>query len=167
MGACFETEEGQFDPAVDYYPDGKIPIRNTTGYKIGSNGVVFGPQGGMRASASHLTNYIITLSNGGVTPAGKRLLSEKSVSEMLRPRYQFHGVSHGAEVDFHLYGFGLYTSSYRTNDQVIPHTTVRGHIGDAYGLISAYYMFENYTMTYIVNGAQYGYTYDKNSIFEK
>lgn len=90
-----------------------------TDYKIGSNGVIFGPQGGMRASATHLSNYIRALANGGVTKNGKRILSQKSVSELLKPRYQFHGLSHGAEIDFHLYGFGIFTSSYRTSDQVI------------------------------------------------
>ena len=27
-------------PQVDYYPDGKIPVRNMTGYVVGSDGVV-------------------------------------------------------------------------------------------------------------------------------
>lgn len=38
-----------------------------TGYIVGKNGVVFGPQGGLRASVSHLNNYMITLKNGGIT----------------------------------------------------------------------------------------------------
>lgn len=54
-------------PQVDYYPAGKIPVRNLTGYVVGSNGVVFGPQGGLRASVSHLSNYITMIANKGVT----------------------------------------------------------------------------------------------------
>lgn len=79
LGTCFEEEDGKWVPAVDYYPDGKIPERNLTGYVIGSSGVIFGPQGGMRASASHLSNYITMLANKGVTKQGTRVLSAASV----------------------------------------------------------------------------------------
>jgi hypothetical protein len=46
-----------------------------TGYVVGTNGVVFGPQGSMRASVSHLSNYIGMLANKGVTKEGTRVLS--------------------------------------------------------------------------------------------
>lgn len=67
MGSCFVGQNGKWVPDVDYYPDGKIPQRNLTGYEIGSNGVIFGPQGGLRASVSHMSNYITMLANKGVT----------------------------------------------------------------------------------------------------
>ena len=67
LGACFEGNNGKWVPQVDYYPDGKIPVRNMTGYVIGSNGVIFGPQGSLRASVSHMSNYIAMLANRGVT----------------------------------------------------------------------------------------------------
>lgn len=38
------------------------------------------------------------------------------VNEMIRPRYQFHGTSHGALNDFHAYGTGLFSTTYRQND---------------------------------------------------
>lgn len=86
---------------------------------------------------------------------------------MLKPRYQFHGKKSGAQNDFHLYGFGLYTTTYRKTDHVIAHEVVRGHTGSAYGLISAYYFWGNYTMTYIVNGALNGYGYGTGTIYER
>lgn len=67
LGVIFEGDKGKWVPSADYYPDGKIPSRNLTGYIVGNNGVIFGPQGGMRASASHLSNYVTMLSNGGIT----------------------------------------------------------------------------------------------------
>ena len=62
-------------PNYDYYPDGKIAQRNLTGYKIGNNAVIYGPQGSLRASATHLSLYAIMLANGGKTKQGKTILS--------------------------------------------------------------------------------------------
>lgn len=61
------------------------------------------------------------LANKGVTKEGTRVLSAQSVEQMLKPRYQFHGSRYGSENDYHLYGFGLYTTTYRKNDNIIPH----------------------------------------------
>lgn len=40
---------------------------------------------------------------------------------MLRPRYQFRGTIGGSANDFHTYGLGLYETTYRANDIIIPH----------------------------------------------
>jgi len=72
--------QGKWVPNYDYYPSGNIPERNLTGYKIGSNGVIYGPQGSLRASVSHLTNYAILLANNGKTKSGKTVLTVNSVS---------------------------------------------------------------------------------------
>jgi len=50
-----------------------------TGYKIGSNGVAFSPQAGMRASVFHLSNYIGIIANRGVTKEGLKILNESSI----------------------------------------------------------------------------------------
>ncbi len=63
-------------------------------------------------------------------------------------------------MDFHQYGLGLYTTSYRVSDIVISHEVVRGHIGDAYGLLSGLYFWKNHTFTYIISGALNGYIDD-------
>ena len=167
LGTIFVGKNGKWVENYDYYPTGIIPQRNLNGYVIGSNGVIFGPQGGLRASVSHLSNYIRMIANEGVTKEGTRVLASSSVRQMLKPIYQYHGVGSGSANDFHLYGLGLYTTSYRVNDMVIPHSTVRGHIGSAYGLISAYYFWGKYTLTYIVNGALYDYHYGTGTIYPK
>lgn len=76
LGTIFVGDKGKWLPSYDYYPDGKIPVRNLEGYIIGSNGVIFGPQGGLRASVSHLSNYMIMLANEGVTKEGLRVLQK-------------------------------------------------------------------------------------------
>lgn len=67
----------------------------------------------------------------------------------------------------HLYGFGIYTTSFSKSDIIIEHEVVRGHTGSAYGLISGYHFWKDYTFSYIINGALNGYAYDSTSIYEK
>jgi len=74
LGVLYVGSAGSWKPNYDYYPDGKIVQRNLTGYKIGTNGVIYGPQGSLRASVSHLTNYAITLANLGKTKYNTRIL---------------------------------------------------------------------------------------------
>lgn len=121
LGVIYLGSAGKWVPNYDYYPDGKIVQRNLTGYKIGDNGVIYGPQGSLRASASHLTNYAIMLANSGKTKAGKTILSPQSVHEMTKPKYQYHGAIGGVLNDFHGYGLGIYTTSYHKTDTVISH----------------------------------------------
>lgn len=74
LGIIYTGKNEKWVPNYDYYPSGNIPQRNLTGYFIGSNGVIYGPQGSLRASASHLTRYANMLSNGGKTISGKTII---------------------------------------------------------------------------------------------
>lgn len=76
---------------------------------------------------------------------------------MLKPRYQYHGDLSRTINDYNLYGFGIYTTSYRKSDNIIAHEVVRGHLGADHGMISGLHFWNNYTLTYIINGALNGY----------
>jgi len=166
LGVIYIGKNEAFVPNYDYYPDFNIPQRNLTDYKIGSNGVIYGPQGSLRASASHLTRYAIMLKNEGKTVAGDQILKPESVRQMTRWRYQFGGLGKGHENDFHTYGLGLYGTTYRLNDQIIEHEVVKGHTGAAYNLISGQHFWDKYTFTYIISGALDGYKYGTGTIYE-
>lgn len=84
----------------------------------------------------------------------------------MKPRYQYHGAEGGSANDFHNYGLGIFTTSYRKNDVIIRDEVVRGHTGAAYGLISAHHFWQDYTLTYIINGALNGYKYGTGTIYE-
>lgn len=43
---------------------------------------------------------------------------------------------------------------------------VRGHLGAAYNLISGMHFWDNFTLTYIINGALNGYKYGTGTIYE-
>lgn len=91
LASLYRGEDGKWVAQADYYPSGKIPQFDMTGYQVGTNGLVFSPQAGLRASVTHLNNYMYMFANKGVTKENVRILSEKSVFEMLKPIYQYHG----------------------------------------------------------------------------
>ncbi len=88
---------------------------------------------------------------------------------MLKPRYQYHGTRSGSENDFQEYGFGLYTTTYRKNDNVIAHEVVQGHTGSAYGLNSALFFEPNkqYGFVVIINGSEQKYIDGYNAVLKK
>ena len=75
LATLYRGSDGAWIPQTDYYPTGVIPVRNVTDYMIGSNGVLFSPQAGLRASVTHMCNYMYMLANMGVTKEGVRVLS--------------------------------------------------------------------------------------------
>ena len=86
-----------------------------TGYVIGTNAGYYGPQGSVRASVTDLAKFIdIIRCNGRFR--GLTVIPADLASEMIKPRYQYHGPSSGGSDDFHAYGTGLFTTTYRTRD---------------------------------------------------
>lgn len=79
LGIIYLGNQSKWQPNCDYYPSGVINQRNLTGYKVGDNGVIYGPQGSLRASVTHLNNYAMMLANGGKTKSGRSILLPSSV----------------------------------------------------------------------------------------
>lgn len=166
LGVIYIGDEGKWIPNYDYYPSGSIPQKNLTGYRIGTNGVIYSPQAGLRLSASHLSNYTVIFLNGGKTRHGKTIISPESVAEILRPRYQYHGEGSGELNEFHAYGLGIIMTTYRKNDIVINHEVVKGHHGEDEGLIAGQFFWKDYTMVYAISGALNGYNNSTGTIYE-
>jgi CubicO group peptidase (beta-lactamase class C family) len=128
----------------DYYA--KPPVsRAHDDYAIGTNGTLFGPQGGLRASAHDLGRIMIMLMNGGEID-GRRVLARASVDEMLSRQWT-RGDANG-EGDygshrsrFNAWGLGnqhfLDVSGADYGDRLVEGGgfTASGHLGDAYGLL--------------------------------
>ena len=120
-------------------------------WRPGVNGVLFGPQGGMRISASDLAK-IGRLLLGGGTVDGVTLLAPDSVREMVTPQWSLAsagGTTREADAQSRE---GFYCS-YGLSTQVLvtPHPACRddlfgdgvrrvGHAGDAYGLLSGLWL---------------------------
>ena len=111
-------------------------------WKLGENGGLFAPQGGLRISMAGLARVGRMLLNGG-TLDGVRILSPQSVDTMFAEVWRFNGANgYTKETD----DAGFYCSYGRATQQIptpVPGcgddmgtkgATLAGHAGDAYGL---------------------------------
>jgi CubicO group peptidase (beta-lactamase class C family) len=113
-------------------------------WRLGENGALFSPQGGLRISARELARVGRMLLNGG-TLDGVRILSPRSVEALIRPEWRFDGRNGDTDRGFYC-TYGLATQTIPTpqhgcGDDPIGDRVVRiGHGGDAYGLRSGLWL---------------------------
>lgn len=110
-------------------------------WKLGDNGALFSPQGGLRISARDLAKVGRLLLGSGELD-GVRILTPQSVATMLAPTWQFKGTngSRGGESEG-VCSYGLATRQLATNRACADDPEGKGHrwvghAGDAYGLRS-------------------------------
>jgi CubicO group peptidase (beta-lactamase class C family) len=133
----------------DYRSNAPVP-RAGPNYVIGSNGTLFGPQGACRLSAADLGAVMLMLMNEGVHQ-GRRVLSVASVREMLAVHWRADGNGKNGDVDsgggkqlMNAWGLGaqhfLDISGAARGDRLVAAGgfTGVGHLGDAWGLTSAF-----------------------------
>ena len=109
-------------------------------WKLGENGALFAPQGGLRISMSDLASVGRMLLNGG-TLDGVRILSPQSVEALFTATWQFDGSNGATDQGFYCtYGLAtqqIPTSTVGCSDNPAADAVIRnGHAGDAYGLRS-------------------------------
>jgi CubicO group peptidase (beta-lactamase class C family) len=109
------------------------------GYRLGSNGALFSPQGGLRISVRDLAKVGGLLLRRGRLSDGSRFLSEAGLAEMERLHWRFDGANGDTEGSFYC-GYGLamqILSVCAPKDDPFGDSKPRtGHAGDAYGLRS-------------------------------
>lgn len=114
-------------------------------YVLGSNGTLFSPQGGLRASANDLM-VILQMIAGGGELNGKRILSEASVQELLRPEWVYdpdlqNGNTTGegepgGPTEGLMTSYGLSVHRIDLKDWGLTEGVLIGHLGEAYGVLS-------------------------------
>lgn len=133
----------------DYRSDAPVP-RAGPNYVIGSNGTLFGPQGACRLSAADLGRVLVMLMNEG-TFEGRQVLAAASVREMLAVQWRADGAGKNGDVDsgggkqlMNAWGLGaqhfLDVTGPGRGDRLVAvgGFTGVGHLGDAWGLTSAF-----------------------------
>jgi CubicO group peptidase (beta-lactamase class C family) len=109
-----------------------------TRWKLGENGGLFAPQGGLRISMNGLARIGRMLANGG-SLEGVRILSPQSVDTLFTQAWRFNGTNGATEHGFYC-SYGLATQQIPTpvagcaDDMGTSGATLVGHAGDAYGL---------------------------------
>jgi CubicO group peptidase (beta-lactamase class C family) len=107
-------------------------------WKLGENGGLFAPQGGLRISATGLARVGQMLLNGGALD-GARILSPQSVDTLFTQIWRFDGSNGSTEQGFYC-SYGRATQQIPTpvagcaDDMGTRGATLIGHAGDAYGL---------------------------------
>jgi CubicO group peptidase (beta-lactamase class C family) len=162
LDACFNwttcSEARIVRAAVLYAPDGTVVRDDLKGarppcavvpaanggcdlstYRLGSNGALFSPQGGLRISVRDLAKVGGLLLRRGRLADGRRFLSEASLAEMEHLHWRFDGANGDTEKDFYC-GYGLAVqilAQCAPKDDPFGDGKARlGHAGDAYGLRS-------------------------------
>ena len=142
------NSSGPWVVQTDDYSTSPPKSRARDDYAIGSNGTLFGPQGGLRASAADLGRVMRMLMDGGEID-GRRVLKKETVELMLSRQWQ-RGDANG-EADygshrgrFNAWGLGnqqfLDVSGPDYGDRLVEDAPfpAAGHLGDAYGLMGTF-----------------------------
>jgi CubicO group peptidase (beta-lactamase class C family) len=109
-------------------------------WKLGENGSLFAPQGGLRISARGLARIGRMLLNGG-TVEGVRILSPQAVETLFAQTWQFNGSNGATEGGFYCSaGNGTHQIPNRmagcADDMGARGAVLTGHAGDAYNMKS-------------------------------
>jgi CubicO group peptidase (beta-lactamase class C family) len=155
VAVLYRKSGSSWAPQLDNY-NGVAPApRNYSTYTVGSNGLVFGPQGSLRVSGAGLAKFILMIANNGVYK-GIRILNDSTVRRMRDVQWSYTNAASGNNYYglFRRWGNGLHISTGGTADQVFPNTVMWGHPGEAYGLISDMYAdtLGNSGVVFITNG---------------
>lgn len=153
LAVLYRKSGGQWVAQADNYNGVKPTPRDLSSYVIGTNGVIFGPQGALRVSTNDLAKITAMLMNNGVYGA-TRILSDTTSTRIRQMNWSYDG-SNGDNYYgiFNNYSYGLHKTT-----ELLPNQTLYGHPGEAYGLISdAYFSFDNrYAIVFATNGGQWG-----------
>ena len=127
-------------------------------WKLGANGALFAPQGGLRISMNDLARVGRMLLDGG-TLDGVRILSPKSVEAMLSPVWRFDGRNGDTDKGFYCaYGLAVQltpTGTQGCKDDPAGDGIFRvSHAGDAYGVRSGLWIdrLQGTGVAYFVSG---------------
>ena len=105
-------------------------------YEVGTNGLVFSPQGGMRANIFHLVKLAQVFT--GIAP----LLKPKTLADIIKPQWTHNGVNGEGEIEngvesgaFLRFGTGIHHIPMGNGPILGLKTDLIGHYGQAYGLL--------------------------------
>ncbi len=142
-------------PQADHYQGIAPEPFDSTSYTIGSNGLVFAPQGGLRITAEELMRFMSMHAREGIWQ-DEVILHKETIKLMHKPIWTFNGSNGNNYYNlFNQWGLGLQITTNTPNgDIVIPETTMIGHPGEAYGLISDMYFEKEkqFGIIFLTNG---------------
>lgn len=123
----------------DIGTDTMVDLEN---YKIGTNGTLFSPQGGLRISTAEMETVIkMFLNNGKI--GDTVILTPESIDTMFTPCWTYNG-SNGDTYGELMCAYGpsiqTMTSTYKDRFVEDRDIVLSGHFGEAYGLLAGMFM---------------------------
>ncbi|MFP4548509.1 MAG: serine hydrolase [Fidelibacterota bacterium] len=154
LAVLYRRNGNSWSPQADNYSGSQPEARVLSDYELGSNGFIFGPQGGLRASVLELANFMICHIQNGVFQ-GRRILSDSTMEQMHKTVWKYTGGNGNNYFGI----FKKYALGNHTTTNLLPGISLTGHPGEAYGLISDMYYSkdENFGIIFLTNGGQWGY----------
>lgn len=157
------------EPQADNYQGVYPSPFNASQYTIGSNGLIFAPQGGLRISAFDLQKFMALHANYG-TCNGVQLLDSTTVALMHEAQWTYNGSNGNNYYNlFNSWSLGFHlTTNTSGGDIVLSETPMTGHPGEAYGLISDMYFEKDkqFGLIFVTNGYYTGgYQWGNHSAF--
>jgi len=154
IAVLYRKSGGQWVAQADNFNGIKPPPRDFSQYVIGNNGLIFGPQGGLRTSARDLSKILTALLNNGLY-GNTRILNDTTCARLRVMNWVYDNTNGN-----NYYGiFNSYSYGQHRTTELLPTEVLYGHPGEAYGLISdAYYSTDKrFGIVFITNGGQWGY----------
>jgi CubicO group peptidase (beta-lactamase class C family) len=169
LAVLYRKINGVWTPQADDYQGIQPVFNNLNGYFPGTNGGRFGPQGGFRCSGQDLAKIFLVLMNTG-NYNGDTLLTEASCNAMFANEWTFNGNNGNNYYGlFRSWGLGIHRiTSTPGNDIALPgSTSMFGHTGEAYGLVSDAYFdtIRKVGFVFMNNGVGNDYQTNNNSSF--
>lgn len=137
---------------------GENVMASLADYRIGDNGTLFSPQGGLRISCREMRALAELLLTGGLVD-GKRLLSEQSVDTLFTPCWRYdpdHPNGDSYDGLMCCYGPGIHTMTSGARDRFLQERDIvlSGHFGEAYGLLAGLFLdrARGRGIFYVING---------------
>ncbi len=168
IAVLYRKINNNWEPQVDNYQGIQPVFTNLTGYIPGTNGARFSPQGGLRISAIDLAKIFRILAN--INSSTVSILNQSSINSMLSDQWTFNG-SNGNYYGglFLSWGLGIHriTSTVGYDVVLSGSSSMQGHTGEAYGLVSDAYFdtIRRVGLVFITNGCGKGYTIGTTSAF--
>jgi CubicO group peptidase (beta-lactamase class C family) len=165
--AVLYRNQGGWNPQVDDFQGEQPVLPELAGYAPGTNGLIFSPQGGLRASVKELASVIAVFK--GIDLGVASPLEPATLLLMQTPHWTYNG-SNGDNYYglFRSWGLGVHcTTATDGGDIVFGDLLFRGHAGEAYGLISDLYWRTdiNAGFVFMTNGAWDGFDFGNQSAY--
>lgn len=168
LGVLYRNNGG-WQPQVDNYQGIMPPPPDLSDYVLGTNGLYFAPQGGLRCTAEEVVLLMDYLDTDGATASlgiAPGRLQEMKISTWLYDGN--NGDNYGGL--FNRWAHGLHVANVTSGDQICGITNdgaFIGHPGEAYGLVSDGYFSEQNPVSFslLINGIWGGYQTGNQSAY--